>query len=96
MPLNDRLSGRLVARGTRWLWQMRIKEVLGPPGELKDLASPARRYTRVWTLSPDAAISISPLVRSKHIFGLRTLAYSVDEFSAALLLHSAVLTCSML
>ena len=33
---------------------MRVEEVLGPRGELNDLASPARRHTRVCILSPDA------------------------------------------
>ena len=73
---------------------MRIEEVLGPPGELKDLASSARRYTRVWTLSPDPAISISAFVN--FIVFLMKLASFVDEIPAALLLHSAVLSCSIL
>ena len=54
---------------------------------------PPGAITRVW-ISPDAAISISPFLNVISV--LRTLAYFVDEFPAALLLHSAVLSCSML
>ena len=63
-------------------------------GELKDLAFPARRHTRVYLLSPVATISISPVVNV--IIFRKALACFVDEFPADLLLHSAVLSCSML
>ena len=55
---------------------------------------PPGAITRVWMLSPDDPISISPFVNVPSV--LRTLAYFVDEFPAALLLHSAVLSCSTL
>lgn len=41
---------------------MRIEEVLGPRGELKDLASPPGAMLAYVWLSPDAVKTVSPYV----------------------------------
>ena len=41
---------------------MRVEDVLGPRGELKDLAPPPGAMRAVCTLSPDAVRAVSPSV----------------------------------
>ena len=58
---------------------MRIEEVLGPPGELKDLAFPARRHPCMCMLSPDAARAVSPKVNVMNILGVLVFSWTSTQ-----------------
>ena len=73
---------------------MRIEEVLGPPGELKDLAFPARRHPCMCMLSPEAARAVSPKGEC-HEYS-QSVSLFMDEYSAALLAQWALLSSSVL